>query len=487
MSQPTSNDPISSASGARGFINDFDEIHRFFSPTSVAVIGASDSPTRFGYNVMRNLIDAGFKGDIFPVSLKEDIVFNRTVHRTVLEIPSAVDLAIIIIPATAVPNAIDECGRKGIKAVSVLSGGFSEVGDQGTELENEIVKIAGKYGIRIVGPNCVGTMNTHEDLDASFIMYATKGHMGLITQSGALGASCSYVSKREMLGFSKFVNLGNACDVSIPEIIRYYACDPQTNVIGIYLEGVKDGRKFLDAIGEATLVKPIVVVKAGRTEEGAKAATSHTGSLAGSDNIYKALFRQKGVVRVNSLFDMIDVAKAFTKQPLPNGKRVGIVTNAGGAGVLSTDACADNGLTVPSLTPETVSDLKGFLPDVAILNNPVDIIASANKECYRRTTEVVASDSNVDALIINCVVPTFLGMKSSEHAEGVVDAYQNKVKDSGKPIVCCWMAGELADSGRAILENAGVPTYTSPEKAALAISSIANYFEFKNRALSKKG
>jgi acetyl-CoA synthetase (ADP-forming) len=486
MNQSTHKDCSSSSSRTSHSISEFDVIYKFFSPTSVAVIGASDSPTRFGYNVMKNLIDAEFKGDIFPVSLRENVTFGRTVYKSVLEVPSAVDLAIIIIPATAVPNAVDECGKKGIKAVSVLSGGFSEVGDQGTALENDIVKIAGKHGIRIVGPNCVGTMNTHKDLNASFIMYAARGYMGLITQSGALGASCSYVSKREMLGFSKFVNLGNACDVSVPEMIRFYAHDPETSVIGIYLEGVKDGRKFLDAISETALVKPIVVVKAGRTTEGAKAAASHTGSLAGADNIYKALFKQKGVIRVNSLFEMIDVAKAFTKQPLPKGKRVGIITNAGGAGVLSTDACADYGLTVPSLTQETVDNLKEFLPSVAILNNPVDIIASANKECYRRTTEIVSSDSNVDAVIVNCVVPTFLGMKPSEHAEGTVEAYQNRIKDSGKPTVCCWMAGELADPGRKILENAGVPTYTSPEKAALAISSLASYYEFKNRSLLKK-
>nr|MDO8132827.1 CoA-binding protein [Candidatus Njordarchaeum guaymaensis] len=486
MSQSRCNVDLSPASKEQRSADDFDEIQKFFSPVSVAIIGASDNPNKFGYNVMKNLIDAGFNGDIFPVSLRESTVFNRAVHKSVLEIPTPVDLAIIIIPATAVPNAIEECGRKGIKAISVLSGGFSEVGQQGAQLEKEVVAIARKHGIRVVGPNCVGTMNTHKNLNASFIMYATEGNMGLITQSGALGASCSYVSKREMLGFSKFVNLGNACDVSIPEIIRYYSCDPETSAIGIYLEGVKDGRRFVDAISETTLVKPVVVVKAGRTEDGAKAASSHTGSLAGSDGIYNALFKQKGVVRVNSLFEMIDVAKAFTKQPLPKGRRVGIITNAGGAGVLSADACADYGLMVPSLTRETVDNLKGFLPDVAILNNPVDIIASANKECYRRTTEAVVSDSNTDALIVNCVVPTFLGMKPKEHAEGVVEAYQNKVKDSDKPVICCWMAGELADPGRAILENAGVPTYTSPEKAVLAISSMANYFEFKNRARSEK-
>jgi acyl-CoA synthetase (NDP forming) len=183
---------------------------------------------------------------------------------------------------------------------------------------------------------------------------------------------------------------------------------------------------------------------------------------------------------------MIDVAKAFAKQPLPKGRRVGIITNAGGAGVLSTDACAEDGLKVPPLTRETIKNLKEFLPDVAILNNPVDIIASANKECYRRTTEIVASDSNIDALIVNCVVPTFLGMTPSEHAEGVVEAYHNKVKVTGKPIICCWMAGELADPGRTLLENAGVPTYISPEKEALAISSMCDYNEYRDRVLSKK-
>ena len=465
---------------ARDTSPDFTALEKFFSPKNIAVIGASSNPMRFGYDVMKNLIDAGFDGGILPVSLKEDVVFGKPAHKSVLEISGSVDLAIIIIPAATVPSSIEECGKKGIKAISVLSGGFSEVGSKGSELEREIGAIAKRYGIRIVGPNCVGTMSTLSHLNASFVMYATKGEMGLITQSGALGAACSYVSKREMLGFSKFVNLGNACDVSVPEMIRYYAGDPDTKVIGIYLEGVKDGRKFLQAIEETTPQKPVVVVKAGRTDQGAKAASSHTGSLAGSDRIYSALFKQKGVVRANSLHELIDIAKAFTKQPLPRGRRVGIITNAGGAGVLTTDACSDNRLTTHSLSNETLTTLKSFLPDVASLNNPIDIIASANKECYRKTTEAVIADRNLDALIVNCVVPTFLDMKPSEHAEGVAEAYE-KVKQQGKPIVCCWMAGELAEQGRKVLEEIGIPSYSSPEEAAIAISSMADYQEFIQR------
>jgi acetyl coenzyme A synthetase (ADP forming)-like protein len=475
------NDENPPAISSKALTTDTVELERFFSPKNVAVIGASNNPNRFGYNVMKNLVEAGFDGDIFPVSLREDVVFNKPAYKTVLDIPGSVDLAIIIIPAATVSSIVEECGKKRIKALSILSGGFSEVGSKGAELELEVSRIAKKYGIRIVGPNCVGTMNTHKNLNASFIMYSVEGSLGFITQSGALGASCSYISRREMLGFSKFVNLGNASDVSVPEIIEYYAVDPETLVIGIYLEGVKDGREFVDAISEVAPVKPIVVVKAGRTEAGAKAASSHTGSLAGSDRIYGALFKQKGVVRANSLFELIDIAKAFIRQPLPKGRRVGVITNAGGAGVLATDASSDRGLIVPSLARETISSLKSFLPDVATLVNPVDIIASANRECYRKTTEVVASDPNVDALIVNCVVPTFLGMKPSEHAQGVVEAYQNKVKDSGKPIVCCWMAGDLADPGREILESANIPSYSSPEKAAIALSSMVDFQEFTRR------
>lgn len=480
MFHPSPNKPDSRVLSGRELTAEFIALDRFFSPKNVAVIGASNNPNRFGYNVMKNLIEAGFDGDIYPVSLKEDIVFGRPTHKNVLEIHGSVDLAIIIIPAATVPSAVEECGKKGIKAISVLSGGFSEVGSKGAELEKEVGAIAKRYGIRIVGPNCVGTMNTHSRLNASFVMYSMKGEMGLITQSGALGAACSYVSKKEMLGFSKFANLGNASDVSVPEIIECYAHDHETTVIGIYLEGVKDGQKFLEAIEETTPLKPIIIVKAGRTDQGAKAASSHTGSLAGSDKIYDALFKQKGVVRANSLFDLIDVAKAFTKQPLPKGRRVGIITNAGGAGVLATDACSDNGLTVQPLSDETVTALKSFLPDVASLNNPIDIIASANKECYRKTTETVIADRNLDSLIVNCVVPTFLDMKPSEHAEGLAEAYR-KVKQYGKPIVSCWMAGELAEPGREILEKTGIPSYSSPEKAATAISHMADYQAFANR------
>jgi acetyl coenzyme A synthetase (ADP forming)-like protein len=480
-SDPGESNSKTSSDGKKG--TDFITLGKFFSPKNVAVIGASNNSSRFGYDVMKNLVDAGFDGDIYPVSLKEDVVFGKPAHKTVLEISGSVDLAIIIIPASTVPSAVEECGKKGIKAISVLSGGFSEVGINGAELEKDICRISKSYGTRIVGPNCVGTMNTHSNLNASFVMYSMKGGMGLITQSGALGAACSYVSRREMLGFSKFVNLGNASDVSVPEIIRYYSTDPETNVIGIYLEGVKDGRTFVEAIEETTPIKPVVIVKAGRTDQGAKAAISHTGSLAGSDRIYSALFKQKGVIRANSLLELIDIAKAFTKQPLPRGRRVGIVTNAGGAGVLATDASSDCRLIVQSLSDETVTTLKSFLPNVASTNNPVDIIASANKECYRKTVETVIADRSLDSLIVNCVVPTFLGMKPSEHAEGVAEAYA-KVKRYGKPIVSCWMAGELAEPGREILEKTGIPSYSSPGEAALAISCMAGYQEFTHRMKS---
>jgi len=451
-------------------------LNNFFYPKSIAIVGASNNPKKFGYEIMKNIIEGGYKGKIIPINIREEEVMGLKAAKTIKEVREQIDLAIIAIPAVFVPQVIQECAEKGIKNIIIVSGGFSEVGEEGRKLEEQVVKIAKENGIRIIGPNCVGIQNTEISLNASFVMRALPGSIGVITQSGALGASQIYLATSEGIGFSKFINLGNACDVSIPEAIKYLANDPQTKVIALYIEGVDEGKSFMEALRYATTKKPVVVVKAGKTEAGMRAVLSHTGSLAGKDVIFDAVFKQTGAIRVETLQQLFNVARLIVEQPPPSGKRVAIITNAGGAGVLSADQCAKHGLILAELTEETKNALRSFLPPIASVLNPVDIIASANMEVYRRTVEVVMKDPNVDCLLVACVVPTFLGMKPDEHARGVVEAL--KQAKNRKTVVACWMAGKIAEPGKKTLSENHIPVYSCPREAAHALASYIKYLEF---------
>lgn len=459
-------------------------LNTFFYPKSIAIVGASNNPRKFGYELMKNIIEGGYKGKIIPVNIKEEEVMGFKAVKNIGEVQEWIDLVIIAIPANFIPKVVQECAEKGIKNVIIVSGGFSEVGGEGKKLEREVVKIAKENGIRIIGPNCVGIQNTEASLNASFVMRALPGSIGVITQSGALGASQIYMATSKGIGFSKFINLGNACDVSIPEAIKYLADDPQTKVIALYIEGVSEGKLFMDALKYTTAKKPVVVVKAGRTEAGMRAVLSHTGSLAGKDAIFDAVFKQTGAIRVETLLQLFNVARLIVEQPPPRGKRVAIITNAGGAGVLSADQCANHGLVLSELTEETKNTLRSFLPPIASVLNPVDIIASANMEIYKKTVETVIKDPNVDCLIVACVVPTFLGMKPDEHARGVVEALKHAKER--KTVVACWMAGEIAEPGKKILSENHIPVYSCPRGAAHALASYIRYLESKKFKIDKK-
>lgn len=452
-------------------------LNNFFYPKNIAVVGASNNPKKFGYELMKNIVEGGYRGKIFPINIKEEEVMGFKAAKTIKEVQEKIDLVIIAIPAGFVPQVVRECAEKGIKNIIIVSGGFSEVGEEGKKLEEEVVKIAKENDIRIIGPNCVGIQNTEVSLNASFVMRALPGSIGIITQSGALGASQIYMATSEGIGFSKFINLGNACDVSIPEAVKYLADDPQTKVIALYIEGVSRGKEFMEALKYATAKKPVVVVKAGRTEAGMRAVLSHTGSLAGKDAIFDAVFKQTGAIRVETLKQLFNVSRLIVEQPPPSGKRIAIITNAGGAGVLSADECAKHDLILTELTEETKNALRSFLPPIASVLNPVDIIASANMEVYRKTVETVIKDPNVDCLLVACVVPTFLGMKPDEHARGVVEALKNvKVR---KTVIACWMAGKIAEPGKKILSENHVPAYSCPKEAVYALAKYIKYLEFK--------
>ncbi|MDK2913253.1 MAG: hypothetical protein PWQ79_168 [Thermococcaceae archaeon] len=429
----------------------------FFYPQKVAVFG-SFKKGAIAYEILQNIVEGGFEGKIIPVNPKGgrvEIAGRSFEIRERLE--ESVDTAIIAIPARLVPELIDEIGPL-IKGAVVISAGFSEVGNE--ELERELVEKARKHGVRVIGPNCAGVFGVHGKFFGSFEVRVKPGGLALISQSGAFGGAALAMGNDEGIGFSAFVSYGNAADLNESDFLEYFADDKNTRAIALYIEGVRDGRRFLEALRYASSKKPVIVLKAGKSASGAKAAASHTGSLAGSYEIYRAAFKQARAIEVEEMEELFDAAKAFEMYEKA-GKRVVVVTNSGGPGVLATDKLERLGLEIAKLGEKTVEELRSFLPPQCSVKNPVDLIADADYERYRRTIEVVCGDENVDSILVICVPPIFI--PSEEIARAVVDA------DCNKPIVVNFMAGELVRRGVEVLEENGVKNFPTPERAARAL------------------
>ena len=444
----------------------------FFTPKSIAVLGASNDPLKLGYEVFKNLKEYG--GEVYPINIKEETIQGVKAYKNVKEIPEDVDLAVIVVPRRFVKQALIDCGEKGVKGVIIITAGFGEVSEEGKREERELVEIAHKYGMRIIGPNCVGVIDTHSNMNATFIMNAKKGSVAFVSQSGALGAGIVYKSIKEDIGFSKFVSVGNMADIDFADLMEYLAEDNNSKSIALYIEGIKNGKKFMEIAKKVSKKKPIITLKAGKSESGARAASSHTGSLAGSYAIYDAAFKQSGVLVAETIDDLLSMARAFT-QPLPKGKRVAIMTNAGGPGVLTADQLDKRGLKLANLKDETMEKLREFLPPMAAVKNPVDMIASARGEDYYKTAKLLLEDENVDMLIAICVVPTFAGMTSTEHAEGIVRAV--KEINNGKPVLALFMAGYVSEKAKELLEKEGIPAYERPEDVGSAAYALAAFAE----------
>ncbi|MCD6559649.1 MAG: CoA-binding protein [Palaeococcus sp.] len=444
----------------------------FFTPRSIAVLGASNDSMKLGYEVFKNLKEYGDK--VYPVNIKDEEVQGVKAYKNVKDIPDEVDLAVIIVPKRFVKQSVIDCGEKGVKGIIVITAGFGEIGAEGKKEEKELVEIAHKYGMRIIGPNCVGIMNTHNRMNASFVMNAVRGSVAFISQSGALGAGIVYKTIKENIGFSKFISVGNMADVDFADLMEALADDEESKAIALYIEGVKDGKRFMEVAKRVSKKKPIIALKAGKSESGARAASSHTGSLAGSYAIYDAAFNQSGILVANSIDEMLSMARAFT-QPLPKGKNVAIMTNAGGPGVLTADAIDKHGLKLANLEEETMRKLREFLPPMAAVKNPVDMIASARGEDYYKTAKLLLEDPNVDMLIAICVVPTFAGMTPTEHAEGVIRAM--KEVNNGKPVLGLFMAGYVSEKAKEVLEKEGIPAYERPEDVGIAAYALAKFSE----------
>jgi acetyl coenzyme A synthetase (ADP forming)-like protein len=452
------------------------DLRVLFAPRSVAVIGATNRVGSVGQAVFANVFTHGYAGVVYPVNPKAPSVMSVKAFPTVLDIPDAVDLSIIIVPSALVPAVMEECGQKGIKAAIVITAGFKELGGAGVQAEQMVLEAARKNGIRLLGPNCLGIINTDTQvsLNGSFARLMPRpGNIALVSQSGAVGVAALEYAQGEEIGLSKFVSVGNKADLNENDFLAYLKDDPQTDVIAFYLEDLADPKKFFqlarEITGEAGNKKPILAIKSGRTAAGARAASSHTGALAGSDEAYDALFAQCGVLRVESLEELFDYALAFSTQPLPQGNRVAIVTNAGGLGIMTTDAAVRYGLEMAEFQKSTVGWLKAELPPAANIQNPVDVLGDAREDRYRTALESVLGDANVDGVIVISTpqLMTNLAAIASTVAE-VTPAYH-------KPTVVCQMAlGEIAET-LAIWSKAKLPHYHFPEEAARSMGAMARY------------
>jgi len=445
-----------------------------FRPKSIAVIGASTRKGTIGREIFHNLIEFEFNGKIFPVNPKASVIHSVKCYSTILDVPDAVDLAIIIVPRDYVKATLEQCGEKGIKGVVVITSGFKEVGELGARKELELVEIVRKYNMRMIGPNCFGVLNT----DSKFSMNATfskakplVGKVGFMSQSGALGEAILDYSNQIKLGFSMFASVGNKADVSGNDLLEYWRDDPNTEIILLYLENFGDPNRFTKVAKEVTRKKPVIAVKAGRTAAGAKAISSHTGVLAGLDVGSDALFSQCGVLRVSSVDELFDVALALANQELPKGDRIAVITNAGGPGILATDAIVSLGMQMAVFEDKTLQYLRDNLSEVAAVNNPIDVIASGGPDSYRVAMDAVLSDKNVDAVIVIFVPPIVVDHRAV--IEAIVEMIEKH--KNNKTVLGCFMSAFEVISGSEEMTKHQIPIYTFPESAAKAMSAMVRY------------
>lgn len=445
-----------------------------FNAKSIAVIGASETKGKIGYDIMMSLLKY-YKGDIIPVNVRNKTVFRIPAYNSIREY-GPVDLAVIVIPAPLVPEAVQDCAETGIKNIVVISAGFKEVDEEGAELERQIKEICRKYDIQLVGPNCLGIMNTYNDMNASFSSdIAHKGKISFITQSGAIMAAILDYADNKNIGFSRIVSLGNKAGINENDCMEDFMEDENTGIITAYLEGIVDGPGFIKASRKASKKKPVVIIKSGRTSKGSEAVSSHTGTIAGSDSAYDAAFAQCGIIRATSLEELMDYSRALAVFPLPKGNKIAIITNAGGPGILTTDAAITAGLEMAQLTPETKEKLEKGLPETANVKNPVDVLGDASPDRFAFALDTVLQDPNVDG-VIYLVTP-----QSVTDPKGTANVAIKQATKSNKPIICSFFGGTRCGDAEKILIDKKVPTYLYPKRAVKSMKTLYDYTVIKNQ------
>ena len=452
-------------------------LQEFFSPRSVAIVGASREEGKVGYEILANMIASGYSGELYPVNPKADELQGLTCYPSLDSIGKTPDLAIVVIPARFVPGVIEQCASLGVTSVVIISAGFKEVGEEGARLEKEVARIARSGGVRVIGPNCLGVIAPNARLNASFGGELPQvGNIGFLSQSGALLAAILDMANASGIGFSKLISMGNKVDVDELDLIAALGQDPETKVIAGYLESIDDGDAFVTAAESISRIKPILLMKSGGTGAGAKAASSHTGSLAGLETAYECAFERSGIVRCPSIQAQFDYAQAFAYQPLPAGDRVAVVTNAGGPGIMAADAIEREGLTFAQLTDETRTKLAEYLPAAANVQNPIDVLGDALADRYEVATRLVLEDPDVDVAIV--VLTPQVMTQTTATADAVVKVSQ---EFPGKTLMACFMGANQVEDAIRILRKGEIPQYSTPESAVQTITVMCNYAKWRSR------
>jgi acetyl coenzyme A synthetase (ADP forming)-like protein len=448
-----------------------DSLNPIFSPSGIVLIGASQDPGKLGYILARNLIQSGFPGKIHFVNPKGGHLFDQPIHQRVSDVPDPVDLAVILVPASAVPDNLRECGQRGIRAAIISSGGFRETGESGEDLENTCLHIAREYKMRLMGPNCVGLIDTHLPMNTSFLPHSDlpPGEIAFVSQSGAICDIAIDWARSQGFGLSLLVSLGNQADVSESDVLAPVAADPHTRVLAMYLEGVRDGRYFIREARQVSRQKPILALKVGKYSSGQRAAASHTGALAGQESAYEAAFRRAGVIRAGTTEELFDWARALAWCPPIQGPSIAILTNAGGLGVIAADAVENFGLTLADLTPQTQADLRSLLPPAASVYNPVDMLGSATPEQYASCLKILLADPGVHGILI--IIPPPPVRSAEEIAQAIIPVLQH----NQKPVIVALIGDQSIQKALTIFHQARIPEYRYPEKAASALAALFRY------------
>lgn len=433
----------------------------FLKAKSVAVVGASRDPEKYGNIILKNMLEADFQGKIYPVNPKTETILGIKCYSSLRQIESYVDLIIVVVPSRLVPQVLEEAGQKGVKAAIIISGGFSEIGE--VELENQILRIADKYSLRLLGPNCQGVVYTPNNLCAYWPSVNTRGSMAIISQSGTIGAEFGLRAQKEHLGVSSIVSLGNKADVNEIDFLRYFFTDPHTKSIALYTEGFSDSTKFISLIQEIGRKKPLVILKPGRTQKGRAAALSHTGAISGSSEVFQGICHQYGITRANNFLELYNYTKGLAYLKQTSNKNVLVVTSSGGSGVLAVDALVRDGLNLVKLSEKTVEELKEALPPICTVKNPVDLTGGANDKLYQQTIEIASDDPQVNIFLI------ILGDPIPRISNTIMDS-MNRCK---QPIVICSLGGgELQERENLKMQEKGIPVFNTPEESARVISKI---------------
>ena len=451
-------------------------MENFFNPESIAVIGASRTPGKIGHTIIYNLIQYGYPGAVYPINPEASEILGLKAYPSILDIAGKIGLAVVVVPPPKVGEVISQCGTKKIDSAIIITAGFGESGSEGTKLEDDLVRRAKESGMRIIGPNCLGVIDTHSKVNASFAAgMPAQGSIGFFSQSGALCIAVLDRALSEDIGFSKFISMGNKADVSDTDIMLALAEDDSTKVILGYIEGVKDGKKFMEVASQVSKKKPLIILKSGTTSSGARAASSHTGALSGREAAFDAAFKQSGIIRAYSVAELFNYALAFADQPLPQGPNIVVVTNSGGPGILAADACDKSDLQLVSLHKETVDKLRTFLPSFASFYNPVDILGDASAERYEKALTTVLEDDKVNGVIV-LLTPT--AIVDVEATANVVATISNS---TDKPVLTSFMGKKRVEPGAKILMKHSVPNYSYPEEAVSSLNAMYHYHLWINR------